>query len=84
MMGENKKTEYKTTSFALELAPGFDYVVNKWLTVETSFSILNIGSTTGKPKTGDKTTSFGFNANPMNSVSDRTLGNLQVGVKFLF
>jgi len=84
MMGENKKTEYKTTSFALELAPGFDYVVNKWLTVETSFNILSVGSVTEKPKTGDKTTSFGFNANPMNSVADRTLGGLQVGVKFLF
>jgi hypothetical protein len=54
------------------------------LTVETSFSIFNVGSTTFTPDSGDKTTTFGFNANPMNSVGDRQLGNLQVGVKFLF
>jgi hypothetical protein len=84
MMGKDKVSEGKTSSFALELAPGFDYVVNKWLTVETSFTVFNVGSTTSTPKVGDKTTTFGFNANPMNSVSDRQLGNLQVGVKFLF
>jgi hypothetical protein len=84
MMGKDKISDGKTSSFALELAPGFDYVVNKWLTVETSFRVFNVGSTTSTPKVGDKTTTFGFNANPMNSVSDRQIGNLQVGVKFLF
>lgn len=84
MMGKDKISDGKTSSFALELAPGFDYVVNKWLTVETSFTVFNVGSSTSTPKVGDKTTTFGFNANPMNSVSDRQLGNLQVGVKFLF
>jgi len=84
MMGKDKITEGKTSSFGLELAPGFDYVVNKWLTVETSFTVFNVGSSTSTPKVGDKTTTFGFSANPMNSVSDRKLGNLQVGVKFLF
>lgn len=84
MMGRDKITDGKTSSFGLELAPGFDYVVNKWLTVETSFTVFNVGSSTSTPKVGDKTTTFGFNANPMNSVSDRQLGNLQVGVKFLF
>jgi hypothetical protein len=84
MMGKDKITDGKTSSFGLELAPGFDYVVNKWLTVETSFTVFNVGSSTSTPKVGDKTTTFGFNANPMNSVSDRQLGNLQVGVKFLF
>lgn len=84
MMGKDKISEGKTSSVALQLAPGFDYIVNKWLTVETSFNILSIGSTTETPKVGDKTTSFGFNANPMNSVSDRSLGGLMVGVKFLF
>jgi hypothetical protein len=84
MMGKDKITDGKTSSFGLELAPGFDYVVNKWLTVETSFTVFNVSSSTSTPKVGDKTTTFGFNANPMNSVSDRKLGNLQVGVKFLF
>lgn len=82
--GKDKVADSKTSSFALEVSPGFDYIVNKWLTVETSFSIFNVGSTTFTPDSGDKTTTFGFNANPMNSVGDRQLGNLQVGVKFLF
>ena len=84
MFGKDKISDDKMSSFGLEVSPGFDYIVNKWLTVETSFNILNINSTTTTPKVGDKTTEFGFNANPMNSVSDRTFGNLQVGVKFLF
>jgi hypothetical protein len=77
-------TDAKTTSVSLEVAPGFDYVINKWMTVETSFAILNVGSSTSTPNVGDKTTKFGFNVNPMNSVADRQLGNLQIGVKFLF
>ncbi|MFM9987989.1 outer membrane beta-barrel protein [Flavobacterium sp.] len=84
MIGKEKIADSKTSSFALEVAPGFDYIINKWMTVETSFTILNVGSSTSTPKVGDKTTNFGFNANPMNSVADRQLGNLQVGVKFLF
>ncbi len=84
LMGKDKITEGKTSSVALELAPGFDYVINKWMTVETSFSIFSVGSSTSTPKVGDKTTKFNFNANPMNSVADRQIGNLQVGVKFLF
>ena len=84
MMGKEKVADSKTSSVTLELAPGFDYVVNKWMTVETSFTIFNVGSETDTPSVGDKTTTFSFNANPMNSVADRALGNLQVGVKFLF
>lgn len=82
--GKDKVADSKSSSFALEVSPGFDYIVNKWLTVETSFSIFNVGTTTFTPDSGEKTTTFGFNANPMNSVGDRQLGNLQVGVKFLF
>lgn len=84
MMGKDKITDDKTSSVALELAPGFDYVINKWLTVETSFTVFNVGSSTTTPKVGEKTTNFNFNANPMNSVGDRKIGDLQVGVKFLF
>ena len=84
MIGKDKVEDSKYTSFGLELAPGFDYIINKWMTVETSFTIFNLSSTTSTPAVGDKTTTFGFNANPMNSVADRSIGNLQVGVKFLF
>lgn len=82
--GKDKVNDSKTASYTLEVSPGFDYIVNKWLTVETSFSIFNVGGSTFTPDSGDKTTTFGFNANPMNTVGDRQLGNLQVGVKFLF
>jgi len=84
MSGKEKISDSKSMSVGLELAPGFDYVINKWLTVETSFTVFNVSSTTITPDTGDKTTKFNFNANPMNSVADRMLGDLQVGVKFLF
>jgi len=84
MLGKDKIADSKSTSVALEVAPGFDYIINKWLTVETSFTIFNLSSTTITPDTGEKTTKIGFNANPMNSVGDRTLSSLQVGVKFLF
>lgn len=83
-IGKESIADSKTSSVALEVSPGFDYIVNSWLTVETSFTIFNVGSETSTPKTGDKTTTFGFNANPMNSVGDREIGKLQVGVKFLF
>ncbi len=84
IFGKDKISDIKTTSVNLELAPGFDYIVNSWMTVETSFTIFSVGSSTSTPPVGDKTTSFNFNANPMNSVSDRSLGGLQLGVKFLF
>ena len=84
IIGDDKQNDVKSSSVSLELAPGFDYIVNKWLTIETSFTIFNTGFSSSKPDGGDKTSSFNFNANPMNSVSDRQVGNLQVGVKFLF
>ena len=84
MIGKDKVDDSKYSSVTLEVAPGFDYIVNKWLTVETSFTIFNVGTSTSTPDVGDKTTTFGFNANPMNSVGDRQLGNLQVGDKLLF
>ena len=84
MFGKDKISDDKMSSFGLEVSPGFDYIVNKWLTVETSFNILNINSTTTTPDVGDKTTEFNFNANPMNAVADRSFGSLQVGVNFLF
>lgn len=81
---ESTEGKANITDIALELSPGFDYVVNSWLTIETSFTILNMGYNQTKPKGGKGTTSFGFNANPFNSIGDRTVGELQVGVKFLF
>jgi len=84
--GETAKGEgkFNTTDIGLELAPGFDYVINSWMTIETSFTIFNGGYSSRKPKGGDTDSSFGLNFNPFNSIGDRTVGELQVGVKFLF
>lgn len=78
------KAKYNTTDFALQISPGFDYVINSWLTVETSFTIFSVGFDKFKPKHGDSDTNFSFNANPFNSISDRKIGDLQIGLKFLF
>lgn len=82
--GAKDSGKTNTMNLGLELAPGFDYVINSWITIETSFTILNTGFARSKPKGGDASTSFEFNANPFNSIGDRTVGELQVGVKFLF
>lgn len=82
--GETKGVDYDGTSFSLQLAPGFDYVVNSWLTIETSFTIFDMGYSRKKYEGAKASSDFGFNANPFNSVGDRTVGELQVGVKFLF
>ena len=84
IFGNDKVGDVKTTDIALEFAPGFDYIINSWMTVETSFTIFSVGYSATNPDVGDDTKSFNFNANPMNSVSDRQMGNLQIGVKFLF
>jgi hypothetical protein len=83
---EDTVTKTKTTNVALELSPGFDYVINKWLTIETSFTIFSLGYNSSKVDvSGAKAANtFEFNANPFNSVGDREVGKLQVGVKFLF
>lgn len=80
VFGKDDIADVSTSSFGLELSPGFDYIVNDWMTVETSFTIFNVGY----EDLGDDASSFNFNANPMNSISDRSLGGLQLGVKFLF
>lgn len=81
---EGPEVKSNTSSAYLELSPGFDYVVKSWLTIETSFTVLRTGYSRVKPKNGDADTSFSFNANPFSSVDDRKIGELQVGVKFLF
>ena len=84
--GETAKGEgkFNSTNIGLELAPGFDYVINGWITIETSFTIFNAGYSSVKPEGGDTDSSFGLNFNPFRSMGDRKVGDLQVGVKFLF
>lgn len=83
--GKDKITDDKTTSVGLDVAPGFDFIVSKWMTVETSFSLFNVNSTTYKPNGGDSTSNFNLNFNPFDvNPGARNVGGLRVGVKFLF
>lgn len=68
------------TIIGLELSPGIDFVVTSWMTIETSFSIFAFNYT--KLDAGGSNWNIG--ANPFNSIGDREVGKLQVGVKFLF
>jgi hypothetical protein len=83
--GEDKISSDKVTSFGLDVAPGFDFIVNKWMTLETSFSLVNVTSTSRNPNVGDTTNDFSFNANPFDlNPGSRSVGGLRLGVKFLF
>ena len=82
---KDKISDDKTTSVGLDVAPGFDFIVSKWMTVETSFSLFNVNSTTYKPNGGDSTSNFNLNFNPFDlNPGTRSVGGLRVGVKFLF
>lgn len=83
--GEDKISSDKTSSIGLDIAPGIDYVINKWMTIETSFSLVNVTSTSRNPNVGDSTSDFSFNANPFDlNPGSRSVGGLRLGVKFLF
>lgn len=67
------------TSVGIDLSPGIDFVVTKWMTIETSLAIFGFNYT----KNGD-VKDWSIGANPMNTINDRKIGDLMVGVKFLF
>ncbi len=66
-------------TYGLQVSPGIDFVVTSWMTIETSFSIFGVNITDA-----DGSTDWSVGANPFNSLTDREVGQLQVGVKFLF
>lgn len=68
------------TTLSLQVSPGIDIVVTSWMTIETSFSIFSL-THVNYDGGGDD---FSISANPFNSIADREVGDLQVGVKFLF
>jgi len=68
------------TSLGLQVSPGIDFVLTSWMTIETSFSIFSLNYVDLDKGGSD----FSIGANPFNSIADREVGNLQVGVKFLF
>ena len=74
------KLKINDTEVGVTLSPGFDYIINSWLTIETSFTLLSAGYKNTKPKGGDSSSSFEFNGNTHRN----KIGDLTVGVKFLF
>ena len=82
-IGKDKSGGLKDDQFSMhfQLAPGFDLIVNKWMTIEASFALLNAGFTRNKPDEGKSTTDWSINGN---SIASSTIGDISVGVKFLF
>ena len=82
-IGNEKELGVKNNQFSMHLqfSPGFDLIVNKWMTIEASFTLLNAGFTRSKPKGGKSTTDWSISGN---SIASSKFGDLSVGVKFLF
>jgi opacity protein-like surface antigen len=93
--GKEKESELKVNQFGLSASSGFDYFVTKNFSVEFSYNLANLSSTTLTPKTGDKTTITDFSLAHVASVdpayvsalggSNPTLTSpLSFGFKFVF
>lgn len=78
--GVNSDSKKNTTDINIALSPGFDYIINDWISIETKFNILTAGYSSQKPKGGKTDSSFGFNGN----THANEFGDLTIGVKFLF
>lgn len=78
--GTNSDSKINHTGVNLSLSPGFDWIVTSWMTVETSFEVFRVGYNSEKPKGGKSDSDFGLYGN----THQNKLGNLTVGVKFLF
>ncbi|MBD8387605.1 outer membrane beta-barrel protein [Dysgonomonas sp. BGC7] len=78
--GANSDSKSNSTAINIALAPGFDYIINDWISIETKFNILTAGYNSDKPKGGTRSDSFGFNGN----THQNEFGDLTIGVKFLF
>lgn len=77
----SSSSDIKSSSVSLQLSPGFDLIINSWLTVEASFVLASAGYSSYKPKGGETSNSWSLNGN---SISSSKFGDLSVGVKFLF
>lgn len=69
-----------TFGVQVQLSPGFDFIINKWLSIEASFLLANAGYSTISPEIGKKSSSWVVNGNSTGS----KVGDLIIGVKFLF
>lgn len=74
------RLETKQLSLGMALAPGFEYRVNNWLSVDAKMSLFNLSYTRMKPDKGEKKTTFSVNGD----TQQNEIGDLMVGVKFFF
>lgn len=93
--GKEKESDLKVTQFGLSASAGFDFFVTKYLSVEFSYNLASLSSTTIKPDGGEKTTVTDFSlahvAN-VESTYNGALGGsmpsltspLSFGFKFIF
>lgn len=95
--GEVKDTDIKVSQFGVAASGGFDYIVNKWLTVELSYNLANLSFTKlenfGGAGVDVKTTDFSLaHVASVDSEYNGALGGamnnavtpLSFGFKFLF
>lgn len=78
--GETYEDNHDFFALGMSLAPGFEYRINNWISVETQLSLFNLSYSKVSPEEGDKSTVFQINADTNNN----SVGDLTVGVKFFF
>ena len=70
-----------TFGMHFEVSPGFDLIVNDWMTIEAYFTLFSTGFNRVKVDGGDSATNWTFKGE---SINGRSFGDMTVGVKFLF
>ncbi|NDV77952.1 outer membrane beta-barrel protein [Dysgonomonas sp. 511] len=76
------KDSYSTTSVGLAIAPGFEYFINSWISVDTKFHLFGVAyeNTSYDAEGVDSKNGFAVGGN----THYNNIGDLTIGVKFLF
>ena len=77
---KNDMPDIDTFGMHLEVSPGFDLIVNDWMTIEAYFTLFSTGFSRVK-QDGTSATNWTFKGETING---RSFGDMTVGVKFLF
>jgi len=79
-VGDIDESKISSTNIGLTLAPGFEYFINDWISVDTKLTVFSAAYSSVKPKGGDSESDFSIGAN----TNANKFGDLTIGVKFLF
>ena len=77
---KNDIPDIDTFGMHFEVSPGFDLIVNDWMTIEAYFTLFSTGFNRVK-QDGESATNWTFTGE---SINGRSFGDMTVGVKFLF